>query len=262
MRYVALVDATGEQDAGQGADREHWHVLAAVRRPCTGNSRGLQPKTSMHTQIRIVQIGRNAWQSRAKPPISSRKDGRGGVNSQSGNFDPLRNYDRPSPPTKIIATRSTLEEIRLLWFVPPRAVPPCLRSSGATREEMEQRGGRKSWGGRNGRRTPAIGMKRVKIPWSIAVENLSPRFLGKEQPAGARRVESFIEPEGPLRLVENWNRHAPNFSSRGERMHPLLPSGSAGVRGSAIYAFPTFHSPIECAPMCKRMVEKGGAIRP
>lgn len=114
MRYVALVDATGEQDAGQGADREHWHVLAAVRRPCTGNSRGLQPKTSMHTQIRIVQIGRNAWQSRAKPPISSRKDGRGGVNSQSGNFDPLRNYDRPSPPTKIIATRSTLEEIRLL----------------------------------------------------------------------------------------------------------------------------------------------------
>lgn len=37
-----------------------------------------------------------------------------GVNSQSGNFDPLRNYDRPSPPTKIIATRSTLEEIRLL----------------------------------------------------------------------------------------------------------------------------------------------------
>lgn len=122
MRYVALVDATGEQDAGQGADREHWHVLAAVRRPCTGNSRGLQPKTSMHTQIRIVQIGRNAWQSRAKPPISSRKDGRGGVNSQSGNFDPLRNYDRPSPPTKIIAPRSrrfaSFDSSRLARFRP------------------------------------------------------------------------------------------------------------------------------------------------
>jgi len=33
MRYVALVDAAGEQDARQGPDGEHRHILAPVRRP-------------------------------------------------------------------------------------------------------------------------------------------------------------------------------------------------------------------------------------
>lgn len=51
MRYVALVHAAGEQDVGQGADREHRHVLAPVRRPGTGNSRSLQPKTNIRTYV-------------------------------------------------------------------------------------------------------------------------------------------------------------------------------------------------------------------
>lgn len=55
MRYIALVDAAGEQDTGQRSDGEHWHVLAAVCRPGTRHPRRLQFEINVSTLSRIDQ---------------------------------------------------------------------------------------------------------------------------------------------------------------------------------------------------------------
>lgn len=62
-----------------------------------------------------------------------------------------------------------------------------------------------------------------------------------------------------LRIEIDTRQTFPSSKGEGERCipRPLLPSGSAGVRGNAIYAFPTFHSSIECGRMCKRREVEG-----
>lgn len=149
MRYVALVHAAGEQDVGQGADREHRHVLAPVRRPGAGNSRGLQPKTNIRT-FRVERLYR----------LKRRRE---------ANFDNFRNYDRPcfSNHREVFHARK-----RFASFDSFRPVyDPCAaRREGGTRgkERKEKLVGESWYLGGNGRRTPrptpAIGVKRVRIP--------------------------------------------------------------------------------------------------
>lgn len=203
-----------------------------------------------YSTYRIVQI----QMARGKPPIPK---GRSRIylqrvaerlKAKRRNFDPLCDYADENH-RDVFHARGDLPPLipspRLARFRP--VYDPLER--GEREDGRGRKEGKVGWYfGRNGRRTPsaraspAIGMKRERrFPeWSIAVENLSPRFLGNEQPAGARRrfyrggrVQSFIEPEGPLRLVENWNRHAPNFSKfqgGGGKMHPP-PSSSIRIRG-------------------------------
>lgn len=139
MRYVALVHAAGEQDVGQGADREHRHVLAPVRRPGAGNSRGLQPKTNIRT-FRVERLYR----------LKRRRKFRSFVIT----------IDRAS---QIIARYSTLE----------RDSPPLTRSALFTtpvqrggREEQEGRKGRKSWSARVGIWAETVDEPRVQPPRS------------------------------------------------------------------------------------------------
>lgn len=171
VRYVALVDTPGEQDVGQGADREHWHVLAAVRRPCTGNARSLQPKTDMHT-AHIVS-SRSRWREGS---LLSRKDDRGYIcrgqrvaerlKAKRRNFVPLCDYADENH-RDVFHARGDLPPLipspRLARFRP--VYDPLERGE----DERGRKEGKVGWYfGRNGRRTPsaraspAIGMKRER----------------------------------------------------------------------------------------------------
>lgn len=235
-----------------------------------------------YSTYRIVQI----QMARGKPPIPK---GRSRIylqrvaerlKAKRRNFDPislrLRRWksSRRVPRSRRFASFDSL--------APPRAVPPCLRSSGARRaRRWEGEEGRKSWVVLWSKRStnPFSACKPrdrdekgAKIPgvkhrcWKSFAPFLrkraagwgSPPFLSRRPRSKFHRARRPVTPRWELKSTRAKLFQVPRG---GERCipRPLLPSGSAGVRGNAIYAFPTFHSSIECGRMCKRReVERRG----